>query len=195
MDYKKKYLNYKQKYLSLKDALKEQLSFAQGNSIRQKYLSLKDALKEQLSFAQGNSIRQKYLNLRDTLKGGEEIDYGFNILNEPLKPCPILNGKDTGFYRNNYCVTGPNDSGTHVVSALMDDEFLEFTKSKGNDLITPSGSFPGLVKGDRWCLCVLRWKQAYEAGKAPKIFARSTSIEALRNVEKAILMKYAIDLK
>lgn len=77
----------------------------------------------------------------------------------------------------------------------MDDEFLKFTQSQDNDLITPSGSFPGLVAGDRWCLCVLRWKQAYEAGKAPKIFAKSTSEVALQNVDKDILLKYAIDLK
>jgi len=125
---------------------------------------------------------------------GGETEYGLNILGTKLKPCPVLNGKNTGFYRNNYCVTGSNDLGTHVVSALMDDEFLKFTQSKGNDLITPSSTFPGLVAGDRWCLCVLRWKQAYEAGKAPKIFAKSTSRVALMNVEKKILLKYAIDL-
>jgi len=136
--------------------------------------------------------RTKYLALRNKIGGGKE-NYGLNILDKPIKPCPVLNGKNTGFYRNNYCVTGPDDYGTHVVSALMDDEFLKFTQSKGNDLITPSGSFPGLVAGDRWCLCVLRWKQAYEAGKAPKIFAKSTSEVALRNVSKEILLEYTID--
>jgi len=144
--------------------------------------------------------RQKYLalkqqsSMKEIIGGGKE-NYGLNILGKPIKPCPVLNGKNTGFYRNNYCVTGPDDFGTHVVSALMDDEFLKFTQSKGNDLITPSGSFPGLVAGDRWCLCVLRWKQAYEAGKAPKIFAKSTSQISLQNVDKDILLKYAIDLK
>ena len=123
-----------------------------------------------------------------------ERDYDLNILGTKLRPCPVLNGKNTGFYRNNYCVTGLSDSGTHVVSALMDDEFLKFTRSKGNDLITPGSSFPGLVAGDRWCVCVLRWKQAYDAGKAPKIFAKSTNEAALHYVNKNMLLHYAIDL-
>ena len=139
--------------------------------------------------------KQKYNLIKNELFGGKK-DYGLNILGTELKPCPIIDkNKKTGFYRDNYCMTGIDDIGTHVVSALMDDEFLKFTLSKGNDLITPGYSFPGLVSGDRWCLCVLRWKQAYEAGKAPKIFAKSTSNVALQYVEKKILLEYAIDIK
>lgn len=77
MNYKQKYLKYKQKYI----ALKEQSSFVQGGSIQQKYIAL------------------KYLDLI----GGGKTNYGLNILGKPIKPCPVLNGKNTGFYRNNYC--------------------------------------------------------------------------------------------
>ena len=86
-----------------------------------------------------------------------------NILGTALVPC-CPTGKVTGFYRDGNCVTGPTDKGTHVVCGIMDDDFLEFTNSKGNDLITPigtkPGSFPGLVAGDKWCLCILRWLEA-----------------------------------
>jgi len=76
----------------------------------------------------------------------------------------------------------------------MDDTFLEFTKSKGNDLMTPQGSFPGLVAGDKWCLCALRWKEAHEANKAPKLFPESTSDAVIQYVPKDILMNYAINI-
>jgi hypothetical protein len=114
-----------------------------------------------------------------------------NILGTQLIPC-CATGKVTGFYRDGNCVTGPTDTGTHVVCAIVDDEFLQFTKSKGNDLITPiPGRFPGLVSGDKWCLCVLRWLEAYNAGKAPKIIAESTNSVALKYTTKDILMKFS----
>ena len=72
-----------------------------------------------------------------------------------------------GFYRNGYCVTGPEDSGTHLICAVVSKEFLDFTYSKGNDLVTPRDGFPGLKPGDNWCLCALRWKEAFENNKAP----------------------------
>jgi len=113
-----------------------------------------------------------------------------NILGTPLIPC-CPTGKITGYYRDGNCVTGPTDVGTHVVCAVVDDEFLQFTKSMGNDLITPiPGMFPGLVAGDKWCLCALRWLEAYNAGKAPKIVPESTNNIALRYTTKDILMKY-----
>jgi len=115
-----------------------------------------------------------------------------NILGTPLVPC-CPTGKVTGFYRDGNCVTGPTDTGTHVVCAIVDDEFLQFTKSKGNDLITPiPGRFPGLVSGDKWCLCILRWLEAYNAGKAPKIIAESTNSIALKYTTKDILMKFIL---
>ena len=99
-----------------------------------------------------------------------------NILGKTLSPCSTPGQKTMGYYRDGYCSTGPTDTGTHVVCDRMDDNFLNFTKSKGNDLITPQNSFPGLVAGDKWCLCALRWKEAHEAGKAPKIFPELSNL-------------------
>ena len=93
-----------------------------------------------------------------------------NILDEPLQVC----GKNpmTGYYRNGYCKTGSSDKGTHTVCSEVDDQFLEFTKSKGNDLSM-------LKSGDRWCLCANRWKEAYDAGKAPKVIKNATNKKTL----------------
>jgi uncharacterized protein (DUF2237 family) len=116
-----------------------------------------------------------------------------NILGTEMVPCCLTPGKITGFYRDGSCSSGADDVGTHVVCAVVDDDFLKFTKSKGNDLITPfPPSFPGLVAGDKWCLCILRWLEAYKAGKAPRIIAESTNELALRYTTKDILMKFAI---
>ena len=113
-----------------------------------------------------------------------------NILENSMTMCSDIQGKVTGFYRDGYCSTGPTDTGTHVVCAVVDDAFLQFTKSRGNDLITPqSPSFPGLVAGDSWCLCALRWMEAYRAGKAPKIVAESTNVKALNYIPKDVLEK------
>jgi uncharacterized protein (DUF2237 family) len=115
-----------------------------------------------------------------------------NILGGDLTPCSTPLEKTTGYYRDGYCSTGPTDTGTHVVCARVDDTFLEFTKSKGNDLITPRDSFPGLVAGDKWCLCALRWREAHNAGKAPKIFPESTSYAVSQYVANDIIMKYSV---
>lgn len=87
----------------------------------------------------------------------------------------------TGFYRDGHCRTGPGDSGSHVVCAIMTAEFLEFTRSRGNDLSTPMPyfQFPGLKPGDRWCLCALRWKEAFEAGFAPPVILEATHKKVL----------------
>jgi hypothetical protein len=117
-----------------------------------------------------------------------------NILGTKLVPCCLTPGKVTGFYRDGICSSGSDDSGTHVVCAIVDDDFLQFTKSKDNDLITPMlPSFPGLVAGDKWCLCILRWLEAYKAGKAPKIIPESTNELALEYTTKDILMQFAIN--
>lgn len=131
---------------------------------------------------------------RPTQKGGSNEKFQVqhkNILGGTLTPCSAASEKTTGYYRDGYCATGPTDTGTHVVCARMDDTFLAFTKSKGNDLITPRQSFPGLVAGDKWCLCALRWREAHDAGKAPKIFPESTSDAVMQYVAKDILMKYS----
>jgi uncharacterized protein len=110
----------------------------------------------------------------------ESQNIALNVLGEPLQICcmsPI-----TGFYRNGKCETGTEDRGTHVVCAEITAEFLEFTKAKGNDLSSPSFSFPGLKPGDRWCLCVSRWQEALVAGVAPPIILESTHQATLKSV-------------
>ena len=102
-----------------------------------------------------------------------------NVLGKSLE---ILGTKPmTGFYRDGYCRTGKDDTGTHVVAASVTKEFLAFSKSRGNDLMTanPSSNFPGLKPGDRWCLCGLRWKEALDAGVAPPVLLEATHEKAL----------------
>ena len=114
-----------------------------------------------------------------------------NIVGTNLQVCCNDPGKVTGFYRDGVCSTGPTDEGKHVVCAIIDDDFLQYTKSQGNDLITPyPPSFPGLVAGDKWCVCILRWIEAYKAGKAPKLIPESTNEIALKYISKDILLNY-----
>ena len=117
-------------------------------------------------------------------------DSAVNILGSALKPCcfePM-----TGFFRDGFCKTNHLDTGTHVICAIMTEEFLSFTKSRGNDLSTPrlEYDFPGLKPGDCWCLCALRWKEAHEAGVAPPIKPKSTHERALDLIEKNVLEPY-----
>ena len=101
-----------------------------------------------------------------------------SILNKDLKVCskePL-----TGYARDGYCRNRPDDSGTHVVCAKMTDEFLEFTKSKGNNLSTPTSNFPGLKEGDKWCVCAHRWDEANKANKAPSVDLEATDKSALK---------------
>lgn len=97
----------------------------------------------------------------------------------------------TGFYRDGFCSTGNADKGVHVVAAILTDEFLQFSKSRGNDLITPlpAFGFPGLKANDRWCLCVKRWKEAYDAGFAPPVVLEATHEKALDYVTLAMLQE------
>jgi uncharacterized protein (DUF2237 family) len=106
-----------------------------------------------------------------------------NIYGSPLDGIICSTDPMTGWYRDGTCKTGPNDRGTHVVCAEMTQEFLDYTKSMGNDLSTPSPwGFPGLKPGNRWCLCALRWTQAYRAGKAPPVIPQATHKKALQFV-------------
>lgn len=102
-----------------------------------------------------------------------------NVFGNPLELASI--DPMTGFYRTGYCQTGVDDSGLHVVAAIVTDVFLQYSLSKGNDLITPypPSGFPGLKAGDIWCLCVLRWKEAFEAGVAPPVILEATNRKAL----------------
>ncbi len=116
-----------------------------------------------------------------------------NVLGQPLMTCSV--SPRTGFYRDGCCNTGAEDEGMHLVCALMTDEFLAFSKSRGNDLSTPMPQydFPGLQDGDYWCLCVLRWKEALQAGCAPKVKLSATHISALEFVELAELQDHAVE--
>ena len=115
-----------------------------------------------------------------------------NVLGEPLEVCSL--DPVTGFFRDGCCETGPTDHGRHVVCAIMTQEFLDFTRARGNDLSTPRPAFrfPGLQPGDRWCLCALRWREAQEAGKAPPVVLESTHQAALEYVTWDILAAAAI---
>lgn len=113
-----------------------------------------------------------------------------NVLGGPLQSCcqdPV-----TGFYRDGYCHSGPQDPGRHLVCAVMTTEFLVFSISRGNDLMTPHPEFefPGLKPGNRWCVCVLRWKEAYEAGVAPPVVLAATHELALQHVDRAVLLAH-----
>jgi uncharacterized protein (DUF2237 family) len=101
----------------------------------------------------------------------------------------------TGFFRDGCCNTGPGDVGLHLVCTVMTDEFLAFSKSRGNDLSTPwpPYGFPGLSAGDRWCLCVTRWREAFEAGVAPRVDLEATHISSLEFVDLEDLERHAIE--
>jgi uncharacterized protein (DUF2237 family) len=115
-----------------------------------------------------------------------------NVLGEPLAPCCFA--PMTGFYRDGFCRTGPGDHGLHTVCVEATAEFLAFSRARGNDLITPMPEydFAGLVPGDRWCLCVTRWKEALEAGMAPPVLLASTHISALEFVTLEDLRRHAL---
>lgn len=117
-----------------------------------------------------------------------------NVLGGAIAPCssdPV-----TGFFRDGCCNTSVADVGSHTVCAVMTEEFLAFSKSRGNDLSTPHPEFQfaGLKPGDRWCLCAPRWQEAFVGGKAPKVVLAATHEGALDYAALVDLKKYAIDL-
>jgi len=116
-----------------------------------------------------------------------------NVLGGELESC--CTDPMTGFYRDGYCKTGPDDTGRHTICILATDEFLAFSKEAGNDLSTPmpQHSFPGLKGGDKWCLVAMRWQQALEAGMAPQVVLRATHESALQFVDLEDLKQYAVD--
>jgi uncharacterized protein (DUF2237 family) len=101
----------------------------------------------------------------------------------------------TGFYRDGYCRTGAEDIGRHVVCIQVTEEFLAFSKAVGNDLSTPHPEmdFQGLIPGDQWCLCALRWQEAFEAGAAPKVILSATDASALEILNIEDLKQYAVE--
>ena len=117
-----------------------------------------------------------------------------NVLGGPLLTCsakPV-----TGFFRDGHCRTEGRDPGFHAVCAVMTEEFLEFSVSVGNDLVTPrpEWGFPGLRPGDRWCVVAARWQEAFEANAAPKVVLRATHEATLAFVALEDLKKFALDL-
>jgi uncharacterized protein (DUF2237 family) len=119
---------------------------------------------------------------------------GRNVLGGTLAPCGVE--PVTGFYRDGCCNTGNEDRGAHTVCAIMTADFLAYSKAQGNDLSTPAPefSFPGLKPGDRWCICALRWKEALEDGKAPKVVLAATHERTLEYIQLADLKANAVDL-
>jgi len=116
-----------------------------------------------------------------------------NVYGKPIEMC--CSDPVTGFYRDGKCITGPDDYGTHIVCAKVTTEFLEYSKSKGNDLITcrPEYSFPGLKDGDCWCLCISRWLEAKQNGVAPPINLKATHQKALEYVDIETLEGYSVE--
>ncbi len=117
-----------------------------------------------------------------------------NVFGAPLEICSVK--PMTGFFRNGCCDTGPEDMGSHTVCIVVTAEFLQFSRSHGNDLSTPAPAFgfAGLKPGDRWCLCAPRWQEAFEADCAPRVALRATHEGALQFCKLADLKRYAIDL-
>lgn len=116
-----------------------------------------------------------------------------NVLGGELQSC--CTDPMTGFYRDGYCRTGVDDTGRHTVCIEATDEFLAFSKAAGNDLSTPMPqyAFPGLVAGDKWCLCMLRWREALNAGMAPRVYLEATHEAALTVVSLDDLKRHAVD--
>lgn len=117
-----------------------------------------------------------------------------NVLGEPLELCSLT--PRTGFTRTGACETGPEDIGSHTVCTQVTDEFLAFSRARGNDLSTPAPrfGFPGLKPGDRWCLCAARWREAYDAGQAPRVVLTATHARALEVIPLETLKAYSLDL-
>jgi len=117
-----------------------------------------------------------------------------NILGRPLALCS--NAPKTGFYRNGCCDTDKEDRGQHTVCVELTVSFLRYSAARGNDLSTPvpEYGFPGLKAGDRWCLCAARWKEAYDAGVAPKVYASSTHEATLAVIPLEALLQHALDM-
>ena len=118
-------------------------------------------------------------------------DITLNVLGQPLVPCsfePL-----TGFFRDGCCKTNEEDAGSHLVCAIVTNDFLQFSLKRGNDLITPRPEyqFPGLLAGDQWCLCINRWIEALEANCAPTIQLESTHAKALEKVSMELLSQYS----
>ncbi|MDD9888906.1 MAG: DUF2237 domain-containing protein [Gammaproteobacteria bacterium] len=122
------------------------------------------------------------------------MDDSLNVYDEQLQPCS--NNPVTGFFRDGCCNTSDEDFGSHTVCVEVTQDFLEYSRFRGNDLSTPMPDFgfPGLQPGDRWCLCASRWLEAYEQGMAPKVYLMGTHKRALEIVDLEKLKEHAVDI-
>ena len=122
-----------------------------------------------------------------------DIYLSINVYGKELETC--CDNPKTGFFRNGMCDTCKEDIGIHTVCILATEDFLVFSEEVGNDLSTPRPefNFPGLKPGNHWCLCAMRWKEAYEQGKAPPVFLESTHEATLKLVDFNILQQYAVN--
>ena len=120
----------------------------------------------------------------------EKSTFSWNVYGELLEPCSL--SPLTGFFRDGACNTCPEDHGSHTVCAIMDSEFLAYSKYVGNDLSSPRPElkFPGLKPGDLWCLCAARFLQAHQEGCAPKLNLRATNEKAINIIPLTVLEKY-----
>ena len=123
-----------------------------------------------------------------------ELFPSVNVLGGELKPCG--NNPVTGFFRDGFCNTCTEDLGSHTVCVEVSNDFLNYSKEVGNDLSTPIqlARFPGLIQGDRWCLCAGRWLEAYKEGTAPKIFLENTHIDAMKIIPRELLEEFAAQI-
>jgi uncharacterized protein (DUF2237 family) len=149
-----------------------------------KHLRLLLLLVSTLNFAQNQTLKQQNCLIKKEtntakLNKNKMKTQEKNVLGEDLELASLQ--PLTGFYRDGFCSTGTEDAGIHVVAAVMTDAFLNYSKSQGNDLITPNlkYGFPGLLAGDVWCLCANRWKEALKNGVAPPVILRATNQKAL----------------
>ena len=122
-----------------------------------------------------------------------DIYLSINVYGKELETC--CDNPETGFFRNGMCDTCKEDIGIHTVCILATEDFLVFSEAVGNDLSTPRPefNFPGVKPGNRWCLCAMRWKEAYEQGKAPPVFLESTHEATLKLVDFNILQQFAVN--
>ena len=122
------------------------------------------------------------------------MDAKLNVLGEELTSCS--DNPLTGYFRDGCCNTEPADQGSHTVCVRVTREFLDYSRSVGNDLTTPHAEFgfPGLRPGDQWCLCAARWQEALDAGVPPMVVLQATHAASLRILKLADLKRFAVDL-
>lgn len=123
-----------------------------------------------------------------------DMEESLNVFGESLLPCSM--DPVTGFFRDGCCNTSEHDLGSHTVCVEVSQDFLEYSRFRGNDLSTPAPDFgfPGLKPGDRWCLCAARWLEAYQQDMAPRVYLMRTHQKALETVPLALLKQFAADL-